>query len=55
MYGMDSDVNELIARLEHRGYSVGKAGISPEGDLIVAVNGKMLTIAEIRRLVSPEE
>jgi hypothetical protein len=53
-YNRRMDINEVLAALEKRGHRVGSAGVSPEGQVIVSIDGTMMTYVEIRELLLTE-
>ena len=45
--------NETLRRLERRGYKIGHAAVDGDGMMRVAVDGQLLTYAEIDALLHP--
>jgi hypothetical protein len=48
------DIDAVLDALKKRGYEIGNAGVSPDGLIIVNIDGTMMTYAEIRELLLTE-
>jgi len=45
------EAQELVNALKRRGYTIGPSAISPEGGLLINVNGRLMKYADAERLV----
>jgi hypothetical protein len=53
-YNRLMDINVVLDALKKRGHEIGSAAVSPEGLIIVNIDGTMMTYAEIRELLLAE-
>jgi hypothetical protein len=48
------DVSQLIDALKRRGHTIGQSAISPTGLVLLNVDWKLMTMDEVRELLSKE-
>ena len=48
------ETNQLVNALQRRGYVIGRSAISPDGFVLLNVNGKMMKQKEAEKLLHKE-
>jgi hypothetical protein len=46
---------ELLRNLRLRSHNIGQSGITHDGKLIIAVDGRMMTLPRIEKLLEPKD